>query len=427
MHLLLFSLFLLLPHAVSLTIDGSVLAREDGIGMHDPARADKLHFLGRFCFSNTGSGMGTVTMTANVARGGGGTNVVLVDDTRWADLWRQREIIGCTQALGAMSGQGAFLWTTDLPEGKSARVLSVEDNVRPHYWYAAAMNCKGPMDFTYSIRFVQPDGTLLSFDDVGVMTAYEMLLVLLLVLLFLHGFAHNWNLPYMYGVTVLTTIVLLSLSLACVLKILHIFLMSQDGRGSPFLSAVGDLCHASAQLFLCSIFLLVSNGWGALSPVLRREHRRHILLLLLLFVVFHVYFLLNDWFFLDHASATYAYESLPGFLVVALQVASLAFFGFRLRETMNTLEGGEKKRFLLLFGCLACVWFILVPVAVLIATLLDPYVRAKSVAIMRLVIDGSTVTVLVWLVMPSRLDKYFQQASLPSWSDVAESAPYEDL
>ena len=51
-------------------------------------------------------------------------------------------------------------------------------------------------------------------------------------------------------------------------------------------------------------------------------------------------------------------------------------------------------------------WFATVPVSVVIASLMDPYLRAKVVAIMRVLVDASLVAALVWLVAPARLVWY---------------------
>ena len=76
-------------------------------------------------------------------------------------------------------------------------------------------------------------------------------------------------------------------------------------------------------------------------------------------------------------------------LRLAVQLAVARFY---LQTALNTIRGcGDwaKRTFLVRFAAVGATWFLLLPLTVGIATLLDPYLRAKAVVIMRLLVDGA--------------------------------------
>eukprot|EP00277_Geminigera_cryophila_P002490 CAMPEP_0179412088 /NCGR_PEP_ID=MMETSP0799-20121207/4265_1 /TAXON_ID=46947 /ORGANISM="Geminigera cryophila, Strain CCMP2564" /LENGTH=129 /DNA_ID=CAMNT_0021184243 /DNA_START=344 /DNA_END=733 /DNA_ORIENTATION=+ len=128
------------------------------------------------------------------------------------------------------------------------------------------------------------------------------------------------------------------------------------------------------------------------------------------------------------ASVTYPYESSPGYLALVAQFGVTCYFGSTMAATISNEAHIPRKNFLGRFMLVGLFWFVVVPVTVLIATLLDPYLRAKSVAIMRLLVDASVLTGLVWLVAPARQDQFFTQASVPSVFNLHDgSSAYDNL
>jgi hypothetical protein len=69
--------------------------------------------------------------------------------------------VGLTQGTGM---QDEVDWIAGLPVGVSRHSMQIEDIIRPHYWYAAAINCNGPISMSYKLTFEQPDKSKLSYD-----------------------------------------------------------------------------------------------------------------------------------------------------------------------------------------------------------------------------------------------------------------------
>jgi len=312
-----------------------------------------------------------------------------------------------------------------LPVGTSHKTTALRDSIRPHTWYVAAVSCEEPIDMEWTLTFTQPDGSQLSFDLQGQRTTYTILVVLLLLLLLAHGYAHQWmwDAPG-FGMTRLTSYALATVLLACSAKCVHLHLMNSNGVGSPLLDAIGELMHGAGLLLIAAVFLLVAYGWATLESTLAEPEK--VAAVLALLGLSHLVFLVDDWFFLEHASANYAYESLGGIARLVVQLLAARFY---LQTSLNSIRGcGDwaKRTFLVRFTAVGAAWFLLLPLTVGIAGLLDHYLRAKAVAIMRLLVDGSVLTLLVFLVNPRNSSVYFKEASLP-YSDFTNYAAYDDI
>ncbi len=136
------------PASDTLVLSGSVTAT---LHPYHTDSANKLHFLGKFCFSNVEPHTGQITIEAKVRAGAKGTHVLLFDDTKWPQVWASRESISCHEAVGRANSaamQDELDWIDGLPIGVSRHSMQVNNIIRPHYWYAAAVNCNGTQ-FTF--------------------------------------------------------------------------------------------------------------------------------------------------------------------------------------------------------------------------------------------------------------------------------------
>ena len=83
---------------------------------------------------------------------------------------------------------------------------------------------------------------------------------------------------------------------------------------------------------------------------------------------------------LDPASTLYIYDSWPGVGICALQLGVLCWFTTTLLETRAYEEATSKRRFFLQIGALFTIYIISLPIIVLVASVLSPWVREKIVA-----------------------------------------------
>lgn len=260
---LLIGLLLLgLPQVTALVLSGRVAATPHP---YSPDSSDKLHFIGKFCFSNQEPHAGTVTLETKVRAGSKGTHVLLFDDTKWPAMWARRDSITCHEAISNADSAGfqdEADWVQGLPIGVSRHSMVLNNVIRPHYWYAAAINCNGPLDLSYTMTFTQPDSSQMSFDLQGCETAYSLLGAAMILLMVAHGQAHRWQVPRGYGMTRLTSASLALIIVACLLKMTHLNLMAKNGAGAPFLDGCADLVHGTAFVIIAGVFLLAAHGWA---------------------------------------------------------------------------------------------------------------------------------------------------------------------
>jgi len=73
-------------------------------------------------------------------------------------------------------------------------------------------------------------------------------------------------------------------------------------------------------------------------------------------------------------------------------------------------EDHSKRWFYAIFGAGYSLWFLTLPLIVVIATTLAPWVRMKTVTAIYLVITTLGFGVICSLLWPSRASKYFQVA-----------------
>jgi hypothetical protein len=126
------------------------------------------------------------------------------------------------------------------------------------------------------------------------------------------------------------------------------------------------------------------------------------------------------------ASTLYIYESAPGIALLVLRGLTLIWFLFSLKQSYSDEIHPEKKKFYLLFGQLFAIWFLVLPLIVIIASLLPSWYRLKVVIALYLIVNTLAFGTLGFLLWPSRATIYFSITK----GDLllgSPSSPYESL
>jgi len=97
------------------------------------------------------------------------------------------------------------------------------------------------------------------------------------------------------------------------------------------------------------------------------------------------------------------------------------YFGYVILKTIRECSDAGKRMFLVRFAFLGLAWFASLPLSVFIGTLLAPYLRATVIAMVRVIIDLTALSALVWLIAPSRCDIYLEKASVPFTSSTYDN------
>jgi hypothetical protein len=147
--------------------------------------------------------------------------------------------------------------------------------------------------------------------------------------------------------------------------------------GAPVLIGVSQVVDMGAQLLFMLLLILIAKGWTISSQKL--ENRRAIFIFLALFLFGYVSLFIWQEAGTDPTSTKYQYESVPGIILLTMRGITFGWYCICLYSTWSLESHPDKRKFYLVFGLLYSLWFIALPVIVVVATVLDPWVRAKTV------------------------------------------------
>ena len=122
------------------------------------------------------------------------------------------------------------------------------------------------------------------------------------------------------------------------------------------------------------------------------------------------YSLLMIWsaLFRNPASTVYIYDSLPGYIILSIRMATLGWFMQCLKKTFSDEFDDGKRRFYIQFGTAYTLWFLYLPVVVIISATLDAWVRMKTVVALYSLMNAAAFASLVYMLWPTRAAKYFR-------------------
>ncbi|XP_013386479.1 uncharacterized protein LOC106155976, partial [Lingula anatina] len=101
------------------------------------------------------------------------------------------------------------------------------------------------------------------------------------------------------------------------------------------------------------------------------------------------------------------WQTWPGYLILAFRMCIMAWFMFELQSSFALERGQEKTRFYLHFGAGFLVWFIYLPILVLIGSQLSALWRFKTMLSIMYGSDFLAFAILVHLLWPTRSAIYF--------------------
>lgn len=169
----------------------------------------------------------------------------------------------------------------------------------------------------------------------------------------------------------------------------HYTRLATDGVGAPTALAAGTACgHLSCVALLCVVVVFASGftlcpqrGEAGARIALRRQR-------LVLYGVFaallplHVVLPLWDGWLADPSAAVYPYDTPPGLALALLRVPVLMYFLATLCGTLRRVP--DRAGFFAGYGALFAVYIASLPVLVLVAAVVSPWVRYRTVEIPQL-------------------------------------------
>lgn len=364
-------------------------------------KAGDFHFLTKFCY---GYGMGQLTYNFDTKAN---VSMAFYDDEggNWTDVYKHSHL-SCAEKL-AKSRPPVLITSVEGAGG-----VRFEDLRRPHFWYMALIACNSSIDVEYEVVMTQESNSSwvkqFSYDEQGLEALYLFYFITFLLFTVVHGYT-IWvfmqTSSYHTIVRLLTfSIALEGVSVFCLF--VHYAVYAHDGVGAPGLKGIGDLMDIAAQIVFMLLVILIAKGWCITKTTIDEPK----LVLIGLGVVIITYLAMFIWVNvgLDPASTLYVYQTAPGIVILVVRSLIMLFFAYCIRTTFLEENNPAKRKFFFAFGISYIVWFISLPFVAAIAAGLDPWVRQKVVMSLYVTFNFIFLSLLGFLLWPSRAHEYFQ-------------------
>ncbi|KAJ5067842.1 hypothetical protein M0811_03032 [Anaeramoeba ignava] len=288
------------------------------------------------------------------------------------------------------------------------------DQSRPRFWYFALANCQNDqLDMTYvDIHIWNPEASKwnkeFSCNEQGLVALFLVFMIFFLILLIIYSIAaikiYKKDSLHALARLFLLTIYLQTLGLIAIFA--HFAAYAKDGKGSFGLRVFGELLEVVSAVLLMFFVLLVAKGWLISRNFITRKKILFgvIVVLLLLYIAMHIV----GYATMNRATTTYIWETVPGIIILCFRVLIMIWFIFEIIRTFKFEEDPDKKRFYKLFGFIFSVWFLCLPVIVIIASIISATYREKTATALILVFEMVFYSILIYLMWPSRTDKFFK-------------------
>lgn len=422
---------------------------------------DQIQYLGKFCFDqgkNTGMMWGW-TSSSNRAQDFTST-LVFVNDDDWAIL--KSAAGNCTNVnnlLRSWQAESAVYWCapysttgSDIPgycDGQSAPLVANSNftmiysaYTRSRFWYAAVVNCHPlrdtptavNMDINMWIVNGDPDGSIdpfnyqFSFEYQGALGLFIAYFVLYTVLVAIRTVAHVclYSPKIHLMIKIFTAAMYLEyISVLC--NLIHYGAYSQDGQGVPRLYDFGTFVQISSQCVFMLLLIAFAKGWSISVHQLSSKKVPIGLWIAysLLYIILFIWMKVGE----NPESLENEYQTWPGGLILTLRCLILIWFIIELRQTHKLEFHAEKLMFYKYFGIAYTIWFVALPIVVIIAAIIDPRWRYKCITGLFYTINFISFSVMTYFLWPSRAAIYFAITDNSILEDNTEESalPHDDI
>lgn len=360
------------------------------------------HFLAKFCFDNDGDGLLIATFTKNPVPDTKPVALLLYSDeeTSWGEVYKSS--MPCDQKKKYAKNAASPKLLPESVEKTYQSSTSVAK--RQRFWYIVLSNCDGTLDVDYKLTFTNGRGLMkhFSYEDQGLLQLYIAMSVYygLLSILVVYVLVKMHRRKMMHA-----SVIILSCShgiefLSCLLLMVQWSIYSDNGIGSKGLEVFGEALGVIGYLMFMFVLFCVAKGWNITTTKL--NNKRYIAagygvvvaIYIALFIVAQS---------MDKATVLYKYESAPGVLLLVANIICLIAFWVLLLRTWVFEQTIKKRQFYLIFGSCYSAWYLSLPVAVLLAFFIDPWMRRIVVESMLQVSIGLGYLVMPFLALPSKV------------------------
>mmetsp|Transcript_113748 Transcript_113748/g.328467 ORF Transcript_113748/g.328467 Transcript_113748/m.328467 type:complete len:451 (+) Transcript_113748:104-1456(+) len=359
-----------------------------------PRSQDFSLYVGKFCydFSPSMDPIGTVDMQLTrdsdlPSQSEGKLFFVIYDDERmhWRRIRDRWDSATCQEKIEAASVRSwVQLWTTDR---KANFTIHLKEHIRPRWWYFTFINCGAEVEnvrLRYSIHATNDKvGSFgeFSIDELGLWKVYLAATAAFTGAAYI---THRWARKQTQDAVMRDHpyIQLLLLSYAAswfsaILFLLHYTIYMYDGFGSKRLRFFAIFAGIVANCTIYLIAILSSCGWAITTATL--PYRRSFLGLVTFVGCLHAMCELNAQTTLDQSTTLHAYAGGVGVFSLILKVFIFCWFAFQVKHSYEMEMDTRRRLFFKYHGIGVSLWALTVPVVVLLAFRVSPWVRYKWV------------------------------------------------
>eukprot|EP00802_Teleaulax_amphioxeia_P008520 Tamp_08529.p3 GENE.Tamp_08529~~Tamp_08529.p3 ORF type:complete len:174 (-),score=39.70 Tamp_08529:1605-2126(-) len=160
-----------------------------------------------------------------------------------------------------------------------------------------------------------------------------------------------------------------------ILYLVHYSQYMKDGVGKEGCEIFARCFEVVGYLIFINTLLLVARGWTITTSKLSRKSENAFFTALLVCIYVGLFF--SDTL-RDRADSNYLYDSWAGYFFIAMNVFLMVTFHYLLHRTYVFEKLVVKRNFYRRFGFIYTIWFIQMPILVLIARTIPTYMQAKT-------------------------------------------------
>eukprot|EP00164_Ancoracysta_twista_P003191 GFYU01004255.1.p1 GENE.GFYU01004255.1~~GFYU01004255.1.p1 ORF type:complete len:432 (-),score=73.68 GFYU01004255.1:100-1395(-) len=334
-------------------------------------------------------------------------------DDHWQKVWPSHDCH--TLASYRNSSQVGFVKQAADTE---THTLPMHNHQRAHYWYFVLSSCEDERIIGLDLTLLNTPGYFtyhFSYDEHGLGEMYAVVLALFTVGAILHirGVQSMGQTNPLHPIVRMLTAAVVTQWFSVGFIFVHYMVYASNGIGVPVLAGIGFFSDVISQVMFVYLLLCVAMGWGV--TVTHIADKRTLVTTMIMLGL--LYFTVFVWEFVarDPASTYYIYESLPGLILLAFRIVICLWFLTLVQRLLKFINvnpaESSKSPFLTRVAWVYGLWFISLPLICLIAALVDPWERAKTVTALYLFSNMVGFSYIGFWFWPSRAAEVMRIAS----------------
>lgn len=344
----------------------------------------------------------------------GGLYLIVYDDEKahWREAHKRWETLTCKERLADATWARRI---SPLPtNGILNRSVFVSEKIRPRFWYFTFASCGvqaflRPVQYKIHTENILMDGQReFGVDEEGCFglqlffaAVFMIFACFLRVSTALPGRGESFRARPL--LRLLAIAVLLS-ALGCIILSVHYGFYMMDGIGLPPLEVLGVLLAALSKGALSVLQLLTAKGWVLFYSPNEIAWRRFTVCTLGGIVVASAMCEIHGEYFHDWRTTLFLYESAPGMVILLLNLVLFVEATRSMYSTYWNEVSPEVREFYRTVSAAISLYYLTLPIIVILAGVFSPWVRQKYVARTEIISRCGAMLLLAYCLRPSRLD-----------------------